>query len=244
MYLSLLLPSILALYALYKNKLSVPAIILAWLLGFVICYYGDYYAFAALCTTFILTILSDKIKKNKGERRNIYQIVCNVLIPAFSIILYKVSDNNNFYIIYYCVIGGSLADTLASSIGLLSKGVIFNPLTFKRMKKGTSGAVSLLGYLASFMGGVIIGFIYFIKVHNIKIWLLISLMAFLGSYLDSVFGVLIQGLYKCKICKKECEEKIHCNKKTTLIKGFSFVNNNVVNFLNNLCIFIISFIIL
>lgn len=244
MYLSVLLPSLFALFALYKNKLTIPAVILAWILGFIICYLGDYFAFAALAMTFILTIASDKIKSSSGEKRNIYQIICNVLIASLSIVLYRVFNNEDFYIIYYCVIGSSLADTLASSIGLLSKGKVFNPLSLKEMKKGESGAVSLLGYFASFMGGVIIGFIYFIGCLNYKIFLLIAFMSLLGSYLDSVFGSTLQGRFICIKCNCETEDYIHCGVKAKLLKGYKFINNNVVNFFNNLFIFIISFILL
>ena len=244
MILSIILPGLLAAFAFIKNKLTIPAIVFAWLLGFIICYFGGYFAFSALVLTFVLTILSDKIKKGKGEKRNIYQIICNVLIPAISILLFKLTSNYNYYIIYYAVIGSSLADTLASSIGLLSKGYIFNPLNFKKMEKGLSGAVSLLGFGASLLGGLILGIVYFIYDNNIKFLIFISFMSLLGSYIDSVFGILLQGKYVCSVCNKTIDENKHCDKAAVLTKGYSFFDNNVVNFLNNFLIFIISYIIL
>lgn len=245
MYMSVLLPSILALFALYKNKLTLPAIVLAWIFGIIICYLGDIYAFIALATTFILTILSDKLRKNNNdEKRNIYQIICNVFIPSLCIILYYLFKDIKFYVMFYCTIGSSLADTLASSIGSLSKKIPLNPLTFKKMKKGESGAISVLGLIASALGGVTIGLIYYLKYSIIINYIIIIIMSFLGSYIDSLLGSCAQARYKCFKCNEIVEEKLHCGNITKRISGLSWINNNVVNFSNNLLIFFISFILL
>lgn len=245
MYLSVLLPSIFALFALYKNKLTIPAIILAWVFGFLICYLGGKLAFVALATTFILTILSDKLKKNNSDKkRNIYQIICNVFIPTLCIILYYIFDNNRFYVMFYCTIGSSLADTLASSIGLFSKKTPLNPLTFHKMKKGESGAVSVLGLIASAAGGLIIGLIYYFKYSIVINLIIIILMSTLGSYIDSLIGSCLQARYKCPKCHEIVEVSVHCKTKTRLYSGLTWINNNVVNFSNNLSIFIISYILL
>lgn len=248
MYLAAFFTSILALYALYKNKLTIPAIVLAWILGVVIYYFGGVAAFVSLVLTFGLTIVTDKLKikdKNKkSEKRTLKQIICNVLLPTLSIIIYKIFDDKVFYNLYYMVICSSLADTMASSIGSLSKGKVFNPLSFKKMKSGESGAITLLGCFASILAGIFIGLPYFICEHDVKVYLLIIVMGFVGAYIDSILGVLVQGKYKCLVCEKIVENKIHCKKEAKLIKGYSCINNNVVNFLNNLSIFIIGYLIM
>ncbi|MDD2238327.1 MAG: DUF92 domain-containing protein [Bacilli bacterium] len=245
MYLSILFPSILALYALYKNKITISGIILAWLLAIIICYLAGYTAFLALTTLFLLTILSDKIKSNSEDKtRNIMQIISNVLTAAICIILYYVSNNNIFYIMYYCVIAGSLSDTLASSIGTLSKSKPINIFTLKKLKIGESGGVSLFGLFISLVGGMIIGAIYLIVEFNLINFIIISLMGFLGSFFDSIVGTLFEAKYKCLKCHKKTDNKIHCLKKTKLIKGYSFIDNNMVNLLSNIFIFILSYLIL
>lgn len=245
MYLAILLPTILAFYAIYKHKLTNSAGLFAWLCAFIIAYYGGLYAFYALALTFFLTIISDKIKTTKrDQKRTIYQIISNVLTPTLCIILFHFKNANLFYVMYYAVLSSSLADTLASSIGTLSKEKPLNIFTLKRVNKGDSGAISFLGLNASLMGGIILGLIYLLVDYNINNYILIIIMALAGSLIDSILGATIQGKYKCNVCHNLVENGIHCNKETTLITGFKFVNNDVVNLLNNIFVFLISFRIL
>ena len=245
MYLAILLPSILALFALWKKKITVPGIIAAWIMGIIITYAGGIYSFIALALTFILTILTDKLKKkNRDEKRTIYQMFSNILTATCALIIYYFKQNEIFIVMYFAVIGGSLADTLASSIGSLSKGININPLTFKRMNKGESGAVSSLGMSASFLGGFIIGGIYYLSGGYIVNYLIIILMSALGSYVDSVMGAYLQGKFKCSKCKEIVETKFHCNKKTKLVKGLCFMNNDMVNLLSNIIVFIVTYMVM
>ena len=118
MYLAVLLPSIFALYALYKKKLTNLAVLCAWVMGVVIAYCGGLFPFFALALTFVLTLLSDKLKKGeKDEKRNAYQMISNILTSFVAIVLFYVTKQDVFYVTYYAVIGTSLADTLASSLG-------------------------------------------------------------------------------------------------------------------------------
>ena len=84
MYLAFLLPLVFALFALIKKKVTIPGIIAAYLMGVIITFIGGIYAFVALAGTFVLTILSDKLKKSKNdETRNLWQIICNVFVSTF-----------------------------------------------------------------------------------------------------------------------------------------------------------------
>ena len=40
------------------------------------------------------------------------------------------------------------------------------------------------------------------------------------------------------------KEKVHCGKSAKLIYGLSFVDNNIVNLLNNIFVFMLGYIIL
>ena len=117
MYLSILLPSILALGAIYKKKLTLSGTIAAWIMAIMITYFGGFFAFIALCLTFILTVTTDKIRKGKGDKcRNIYQIFSNVFTACLCTLLFFIKKNDIFMVMYYAVISSSLADTFASSI--------------------------------------------------------------------------------------------------------------------------------
>jgi len=245
LYLSILLPSIFTLFALYKSKLTIPSFILAWVIGFIVAYFGGLYAFIALSLTSLLAIVSDNLKKTtKDKTRNIYQIISSLLTPALCIILYYILEHDGFYIIYYAVIGVSLADILASSVGNLSKKKPVNIFTFEKTERGASGGVTILGIIASIFGGIIISLIFLIHTLNYAAFLFIIILSVLGSLIDSALGIAFQAQYRCIACKKVIETNNHCRKKAKLIRGMPFINNNLVNLLSNIIIFLISYLLL
>ncbi|MCL4538599.1 MAG: DUF92 domain-containing protein [Bacteroidetes bacterium] len=53
----------------------------------------------------------------------------------------------------------------------------------------------------------------------------------IGSLADSLLGGTFQSQYRCVSCGKITERKIHCDgQETTLVQGYRWVNNDVVNF--------------
>lgn len=244
MYIEILLPSIFALYALYKKSLTIGGIIAAWIMGIIIISLGGIYPFIGLALMLIITGISDYYKKDAEESRDIYQVFSNIFMATLGIILFYYTRKEVFLVMYYAALSESISDTLSFSIGSSFKNNTFHPLTFKKMKKGESGAISFLGLSASLIGGLIIGLVYYAQSANLNNYLIIIIMGFIGSYLDSLMGVYIQGKYVCKKCKKEVESSIHCNKEAKLIKGYRFFNNNVVNLLSNALVFILTYLIL
>lgn len=246
MFWAFILPSVLALVALFLKKLTSVAVIFDWVCGILIAYYGGLYAFLALTLTFLLTILTDKLKKNNknDERRNIYQMISNVFVPTLCILLFAYTDASLFYVMFYATIGASLADTMASSIGSLSNKKPINILTLKTIETGESGGVSFLGLNASILGGIIIGLVYYIISYDVSNYLFIILMSTIGSIADSFIGAAFQGKYKCSKCGKTVEVHNHCNKETILVHGYKAIDNNAVNLLNNVIVFVLSYILL
>ena len=245
MYLAFLLPLVFALFALIKKKITIPGIIAAYIMGVIITFIGGIYAFVALAGTFVLTILGDKLKKSKSdETRNLWQMICNIFVATLTLVLFSIYKNDGYLELYYAVIASSLADTLASSIGSLSKKKPISIKTFKRVNTGESGAVSLLGIEASLAGGLFIGGVSFLYFKSFYILLIVTFLGLFGSLVDSFLGATIQGKFRCVICKKHIEESVHCGKSAKLMQGLSFVDNNVVNLLNNIFVFMLGYIIL
>ncbi len=83
------------------------------------------------------------------------------------------------------------ADKFASELGVLS-GDPVSVFSFTKVKRGTSGAMSPFGTLMSFDGALLIGVTVYLLFPGIDAWriLLISLVGFSGSLLDTFFGVL------------------------------------------------------
>lgn len=243
---SITLSLLLGLFALLKKALTYPALILALIFAFIITYYGGFTSFLILVSVFFGSIITKIFNKSKkGKKRKLIQIISNVGVGTLSLIIFKITANNIYLLIYASVMAESLADTLASDIGMLSKKEPINILTLKKGEKGLSGNISILGLTSALIGSILIGVIYFIGIEkNVISLIIIILSGFLGSLIDSILGASIQVKYKCEKCEKITEKNEHCGKKTIYYKGIKWIDNNLTNLLSNGIIFIILFVIL
>ena len=227
LFIALLLSFFLALIAYIKKALTAPALILAFILAFI--------------------ITRKKVTKDiheKGHQKDIMSIIANVAPGTFAIIMYYLTKNNTYIIIYAALMAEAISDSLASDIGVLSKKEPFNILTFKKSTPGLSGNISLLGIFASFLGSLLIALIYLAFYHNITIFLIITTCGFLGNFIDSYLGALFQVKYKCSNCGIITEKETHCNTKTKYYQGIKIFNNDIINLLSNIITGIICSILL
>jgi uncharacterized protein (TIGR00297 family) len=160
-------------------------------------------------------------------------------------------ENITFLVIAAICISSANADTWASEVGRFSKGRTVSILTFKDMKKGASGGISLLGTYASFLGSVFIAVIAMILFsmylgYHLEIYIygsIIALGGFIGSIIDSYLGILIQEKYR-KIGNEEVFEKVDDRKNYIRISGIKYINNDAINFISALLISALFTIIL
>ncbi|MGJ7921368.1 DUF92 domain-containing protein [Neobacillus sp. LXY-4] len=174
-------------------------------------------------------------KHVKGSRRDWQQVIANGGIAAiFSI--FNFSFEHDIWLLGFSIaIASANSDTWASELGTLSKKPPLLIRTFKRSEKGTSGAISMLGSTAGFLGAFLIAIITSLLFRLGNIYLIIILLfGFLGNIFDTILGAFLQASYKCPICLADTEKKVHCNQPASLNRGFSFMNNDVVNFLSGL----------
>ncbi|WP_246234463.1 DUF92 domain-containing protein [Bacillus aquiflavi] len=198
---------------------------------------GSFFVSSSLLSKFKATqkvSLSQIVEK--GERRDWQQVFANGGVAAVASLLFFYTESMLFHMTFLIVVASSNADTWASEIGALSKQ---KPLTIKglqKVEKGTSGAVSLLGTVAAFLGALFIAIValFLFKGIDGKVMIFIMLFGFLGSVIDTLFGAFLQVTYKCRKCGLITEKKQHCDRETKQISGFSIVNNDVVNFLSGL----------
>ncbi|MAO86995.1 MAG: hypothetical protein CMF86_02670, partial [Candidatus Marinimicrobia bacterium] len=47
-------------------------------------------------------------------------------------------------------------------------------------------------------------------------------------------GGSVQAMYKCSVCNKETEKRMHCQMHTSHSKGFKWLDNDGVNFVNTI----------
>ncbi|GAB4503381.1 MAG: DUF92 domain-containing protein [Anaerolineales bacterium] len=127
------------------------------------------------------------------------------------------------------------ADTWATELGVLNPRpphLITN--LSKKVEKGTSGGISLVGTLAALAGSALIALLAVLLSPSLNTddWLLITLSGLAGSLFDSLLGATTQAIYYCSACQKETERHpLHaCGTQTQHIRGWTWLDNDWVNF--------------
>ncbi|MBO4407222.1 MAG: DUF92 domain-containing protein [Clostridia bacterium] len=236
---AVLAASLLALLAFLKKSLTKPALLLAWASAVVIGYWGGVGGFVILAVTFVFTVLSDKIGRSraarqKSECRKLIQIVANVGTgTALLLILSLLKQTEIAFFLYASAMASSLADSMASGIGVLQKRDPVSILTWKRIPRGRSGGVSATGLLASLLGSALIAGCYAAFSGKPVLSLFVLAAGFLGALADSVYGALLQGKYLCSVDGAYTEKRFCHGEEARLIGGFRVIDNNIVNLMNN-----------
>ncbi len=249
--LSLVLSLALALVAYFKKAMTPKALFFAFIFAFIIIYCGGLVSFLILVTVFLGSIIEklvfkkkkDEITKKSGPKDSI-QILANVSLGTIFTLFYKTTHNTIFLILYASIMAESLADTLASDIGIHSKKNTINILTLQKSTPGLSGNITFLGLASAFIGSFLISLIYYAFSSSFIGILIITLSGFLGSICDSFLGATVQVKYKCSKCNIITEKNFHCENKTNYYQGLKFINNDTVNFLSNLIALLLSFILI
>lgn len=243
--LSLILSTALAALALWRRAITYPGTALAWCFAVMITYCAGVWGFLALASTLIFTLIAGKISGKKREsaekklhakhgRRDSMQIVCNVATAAAMALLFALTKWEGFLCAFGGALAASLADSMASELGILSKTPPRDICTLKKVRPGISGGVSALGLAMSAVGAVIIAAVCLGQGRGLVFCLVIALSGFAAALVDSLLGSAVQAKYRCPVCGAVTEKKIHCGEEGRVEKGLSFVNNDIVNLMNNL----------
>jgi uncharacterized membrane protein len=116
------------------------------------------------------------------------------------------------------------------------------------MAPGASGAITRLGIWASVAGALLIGTVATALLQSVSLldgdgWSLRAISfpllavagGLVGSLFDSLLGATVQGIYYCERCAKESESPVHhCGQATRALRGWSWLNNDLVNFFASL----------
>jgi uncharacterized protein (TIGR00297 family) len=180
-------------------------------------------------------------KYSKGGRRDASQVLSNGGIAALLVLLHALLPQAIWiWSAFSAALAAVNADTWATELGVLNP----NPPRLitdigKSVEKGTSGAISLYGTTAALLGAAFIGFLAVILFPNGhgSLFLLVTISGLFGSLLDSLLGATVQAIYFCPKDNKETEKHpLHtCGTPTVRIRGWSWLNNDLVNVACGVC---------
>lgn len=199
--------------------------------------------FVLLLSFFAIGTLSDKVRKakktailadveQKGDCRDCLQVFANAGVSMIAAFLFSLTAHPVFLLAVIASLAEALGDTLASGIGVLSTRT-FDLFRMRPCTPGVSGGMSLLGTLSAALGcAILTGIAWAWLGFSAFIALLIFVSAFLGTVFDSMLGSLAQLKYRCRVCGKHTERRVHCNTATQRIGGIRPMDNDCVNLLS------------
>lgn len=162
----------------------------------------------------------------KHYPRNAAQAFANLGVAFIFACMAEGLDNTDLLLFAVGAIAAANSDTWASEIGVLSRTKPKYILSRQFVDAGLSGGVTPLGVFASIFGSAFVAAIFFFFSQRMSLAILVCLAGFVGAIMDSILGELIQVKYK-----NHLGTFTEINQKGTTAKGWSFVNNDVVNFL-------------
>jgi uncharacterized protein (TIGR00297 family) len=246
--LGLLFAIIIAFLAYRARSLSHSGAYAAVLVGTLIFGVGGWQWAIILLTFFIsssaLTRLFSKRKAalnekfEKGGQRDAAQVLANGAVASLFAGLHFFFPTADWpWLGFAASMAAVNADTWATELGVL------NPLpprlitNGKRVERGTSGAISFYGTLSALGGAALIAILAALLDplnHSPLItshFLLITFAGLAGALFDSLLGATVQAIYRCPQCDKETERHpLHtCGAATTQIRGWKWLNNDLVN---------------
>jgi len=214
-------------------------------IGYVIITFGSLEYFVILLIFFSVSGAATKLRVKKlGANflekdwiRTWKNVLANGLAPAL-ILLAGIAQNPSKLVIaagYFGAVGTAFADTLATEIGLLYPRDPRLITSFKKVERGTPGAVSPYGYLGGLAASAsMCGLACAFKIGDPKILVAVFLASLVGMTIDSILGATIQAKYKCGICGKLTEKSRHCGQPASKVSGVKIINTHVVNLISTM----------
>ncbi|HSB66574.1 MAG TPA: DUF92 domain-containing protein [Anaerolineales bacterium] len=179
-------------------------------------------------------------KYSKGDRRDWGQVLANGSLGALLAIGYFIPPHHAWiWMAYAGAMAAVNADTWSTELGVLSPVLPRMITSRQKVERGTSGGITLVGTLAALGGAGLIAALAVIFTPK-QGWLtslgIIIAGGIVGALIDSLLGATVQAIYWCPMCHKETERHpTHtCGSPTQQVRGWSWVNNDLVNFVCSL----------
>ncbi|MDD3421487.1 MAG: DUF92 domain-containing protein, partial [Methanocellales archaeon] len=134
------------------------------------------------------------IAEADGGARGYRNVFGNGLVALILAVAGGVFGNPVFLVGYLGAIATATGDTLASEIGETSEYQPVSIITFKRVRTGTNGAISVLGEISAIAGSAAIGILaIFLGMAGLQVASITILGGFIGANVDSLLGATLEN---------------------------------------------------
>ncbi len=237
----------------FSHAINYNGSLLAMGIVFVFRYYGGRigltYLLGTYFTDFVIAIVRKHVSsvelRKKSSGRGFIQILVNGGPGTLCMILFGLTNELWLFWVSITAIGGSFIDSISSDIGGMARQKPYDFLRHTEVENGISGGMTTLGTTSSAIFSIIIA-IFVCLAAKMSIWpsLLIGILSFMQTLIDTVMGSLLQVKYRCAICAVNTEKQEHCGVTTVYCSGVRWIDNNVVNLFSSLSITLLAAIIL
>ena len=174
-------------------------------------------------------------KFDKGGQRDIGQVLANGGIASiFAGLHFFFPQAAWTWLAFAASLAAVNADTWATELGVLNPSLPRLIVNWKPVERGTSGGISVTGTLAALGGAALIAILAGLVSPFGNFWIVTAIAilgGLLGSLFDSFLGATVQAIYRCPKCDKETEKHpLHtCGTQTVQVRGWKWLNNDLVN---------------
>lgn len=179
----------------------------------------------------------------KGAKRDVWQALANGLAATVIVFIFwlmkdkwAIDNLRCLLLLYLAALATVNSDTWATEIGGIFGGTPRSLRNWQEVPKGESGAISIAGTIASLLGSLAITLAgWLVWRLNVVEFLIVAWAGFLGSFVDSLLGASVQAAYRHPETYALTEKTSINGVKTEKIRGISWMNNDMVNFLASVC---------
>jgi uncharacterized protein (TIGR00297 family) len=172
-----------ALVAYHAKRLTALGAVFTVLVGTTIFVTGGWLFTGMMVTFFVTSTIVSRSPGQKKPTRGARQVLANGLVATVMSVLYFMTRDSVFVLLYAASVAIATADTWASELGVHSKSRPRHIILRHEVAYGTDGAVTTTGFLASLLGASLI------SVFVGGSWIVIA-AGFTGSVVDSLLGTM------------------------------------------------------
>lgn len=223
----------------YVNLLSASGAVMTFLLASLLYGIGGWPWTVPMVTFFVLSSLLSKAGAKrkaflesvfeKGSVRDYAQVAANGGVAGILVLLSYLVRDFNFYPMYLGAVAAVTADTWGTEMGLLTKTEPRLVTTWKKVARGSNGAVTFLGIVGGMVGAAVIAASAAPWIGDLQFAVWVVCAGIVGSLVDSILGATLQAQYRCTECSIATERRTHHDTPTEFVRGLRWMKNDAVN---------------